>query len=147
MTAVRNAGGTALASYSFDERSRRSGLDYTNGAYADYTYDAASRLLVLDNQTNSSYHKYTYDYVGNRMSMTANHNGVTGVHVYSYDDIYQLTGVNYPEGFDPNLATDTTFNYDAAGNRTTALDGSGTCTYTTNSLNQYTAAVDHTAAV
>ena len=38
------------------------------------------------------------------------------------------------------LATDTTFNYDAAGNRTSVIDGSGTCTYTTNTLNQYTAA-------
>ncbi len=38
------------------------------------------------------------------------------------------------------LATDTTFAYDAAGNRTSVIDGSGTCTYTTNNLNQYTAA-------
>ena len=36
--------------------------------------------------------------------------------------------------------TDTTFAYDAAGNRTGVIDGSGTCTYTANSLNEYTAA-------
>ena len=40
------------------------------------------------------------------------------MHVYSYDDIYQLTAVDYPAGFD-YLATDTTFNYDAAGNLVT----------------------------
>ena len=46
MTAVKNSAGTALASYTYDSRSRRTGLDYVNGAYADYSYDAASRLLV-----------------------------------------------------------------------------------------------------
>ena len=32
MTAVRNSSGTALASYNFDDRSRRTGLNYANGA-------------------------------------------------------------------------------------------------------------------
>ena len=58
---------------------------------------------------------------------------------YTYDSIYQLTAVDYPASLS-YLATDTTFDYDAAGNRTSVIDGSGTCTYTTNSLNQYTAA-------
>jgi YD repeat-containing protein len=31
MTAVRNSAGTALASYSFDDRSRRTALTYANG--------------------------------------------------------------------------------------------------------------------
>jgi hypothetical protein len=31
MTAVRNSGGTALASYTYDSRSRRTKLTYTNG--------------------------------------------------------------------------------------------------------------------
>ncbi len=60
-------------------------------------------------------------------------------HLYTYDNIYQITGVNYPPELS-YLATDTTFNYDAAGNRTSVIDGSGTCNYTSNSLNQYTAA-------
>ena len=32
MTAVRNSSGTALASYNFDDRSRRTGLAYANEA-------------------------------------------------------------------------------------------------------------------
>ena len=59
------------------------------------------------------------------------------MHVYSYDNIYQLTDVNYPVGYD-YLATDTTFNYDATGNRTTVIDGGGSTRYVTNALNQYT---------
>ena len=72
MTTVRNSSGTALASYSFDERSRRTGLTYANGASARYSYDTASRLLTLDNTTGNGHHTYgyTYDYVGNRQDMT-----------------------------------------------------------------------------
>jgi YD repeat-containing protein len=73
------------------------------------------------------------------MTMAVTDSGGTRTHVYSYDNIYQITEVNYPTGFD-YLATDTTFNYDAAGNRTSVIDGGGTCTYTANSLNQYTQA-------
>jgi RHS repeat-associated protein len=65
--------------------------------------------------------------------------GVTRTHVYTYDNIYQVTGVDYPPELS-YLATDSTFNYDAAGNRTSVIDGSGTCTYTANNLNEYTAA-------
>jgi RHS repeat-associated protein len=63
----------------------------------------------------------------------------TRMHVYSYDSIYQLTAADYPPELS-YLATDTTFAYDAAGNRTSVIDGSGTCSYTANNLNQYTAA-------
>jgi YD repeat-containing protein len=56
MTAVRDSSGTALASYSFDDRSRRTGLTYANGASASYTYDTASRLLSLDNTTGNGHH-------------------------------------------------------------------------------------------
>ncbi len=91
---------------------------------------------------------YAYDNVGNRTSMTVTAGGVTRTHVYTYDNIMslrakrgnlQVTGVDYPPELS-YLATDTTFNYDAAGNRTSVIDGSGTCTYTTNNLNEYTAA-------
>jgi len=60
-------------------------------------------------------------------------------HEYTYDSIYQITDVNYPTSM-AYLATDTQFSYDAAGNRTSVIDGSGTCSYTSNSLNEYTAA-------
>jgi YD repeat-containing protein len=97
----------------------------------------------VDNQTVSGQHRYsyTYDDVGNRMTMLVTDGSGTKTHVYGYDNIYQLTDVNYPAGYD-YLATDTTFNYDAAGNRTTVIDGGGTATYSTNNLNQYTAVAD-----
>jgi RHS repeat-associated protein len=140
---VAGVSGTALAQYSYDARSRRTALDYANGTSIEYSYDTAGRLLSIDNQTNSGYHNYgyTYDHVGNRWSMSVTDASGTKLHVYDYDKIYQLTDVNYPPGYD-YLATDTTFNYDAAGNRTTVIDGGGTTTYATNALNQYTAVGD-----
>ena len=60
--------------------------------------------------------------------------------MYSYDDIYQITGRRLPRRASIYLATDTEFTYDDAGNRTSVIDGSGTCNYTSNNLNQYTAA-------
>jgi len=119
-----NGVGTALASYSFDARSRRTELDYANGASAAYSYDTASRLLYVDNQTGNGQHKYSYMYdnVGNRTSMTVTDNSGTGVHVYSYDNIYQLTRAEHPAGLD-YLAGDATFAYDAAGNRSSVLSG------------------------
>ncbi len=106
------------------------------------SYDPSGRLLWFDNSTNSGHHEYeyTYDKVGNRATMAVTNSGGTEMHVYSYDDIYQITAVDYPTGYDPALATDTTFNYDAAGNRTTVIDAGGTSTYATNALNQYTSA-------
>jgi uncharacterized protein RhaS with RHS repeats len=50
----------------------------------------------------------------------------------------QVTEANYPAGYE-YLATDTTFNYDGVGNRTSVIDTGGTTSYTTNALNQYTA--------
>ncbi len=65
----------------------------------------------------------------------------TKIHVYDYDNIYQVTDVNYPEDLD-YLATDTTFNYDEVGNRSSVVDDAGTVNYTANDLNQYTAVAD-----
>jgi len=124
MTAVRDSAGTALASYSFDARFRRTGLTYVNGASAAYSYDTASRLLYVDNQTGNGQHKYSYMYdnVGNRLSMAVTDGSGTRMHVYNYDNIYQLTGADYSPGFE-YLAADTSFAYDAAGNRSSVTGG------------------------
>jgi len=72
------------------------------------------------------------------MSMAVTDNGGTKMHLYGYDKTYQVTEVNYPVGYE-YLATDTTYNYDAVGNRISVIDAGGTTSYTTNALNQYTA--------
>ena len=78
---------------------------------------------------------------GDRVAMAVADSGGPSTHVYGYDDIYPVTDVADPEAFD-YLATDTTFNYDDVGNRTSVADDEGTVSYTANELNQYTAVAD-----
>lgn len=127
----------------FDARFRRTGLSYANGTGVDYAYDVASRLLDVNNVTDTGQLKYAYSYddVGNRLSMSVTDSSGTKIHMYDYDNIYQVTDVNYPEDFD-YLATDTTFNYDEVGNRTSVVDDDGAVNYTANALNQYSAVAD-----
>ena len=66
---------------------------------------------------------YTYDKVGNRLSMTTQ--GGTQGETYTYDNLYQLTGVSGGQTH--------SYQYDPVGNRQLA-DG---IPYTPNPLNQY----------
>ena len=50
-----------------------------------------------------------YDCVRNRGSRPVTDSSGVRTHVYSYDNIYQITDVNYPSSM-AYLATDTTFN-------------------------------------
>jgi RHS repeat-associated protein len=137
LTKVRNDANTALAEYTYDARSRRTDLTYANGASIDYSYDTASRLLDINNVTDTYLeYAYTYDDVGNRLTMVVTDSSGAATHTYTYDDIYQLTDVNYPTDYD-YLAEDTTLNYDDVGNRTSVVAG-GTTNYSVNALNQYT---------
>ncbi len=72
---------------------------------------------------------YTYDQVGNRRTMTTG----GGTHAYTCDTVYGLRSTDYPPAFG---VPDTSFDYDAVGNRLKTVDG-GTTTYVPNTLNQY----------
>jgi RHS repeat-associated protein len=58
----------------------------------------------------------------------------SSLHEYTYDKLYQLTEVNYPDRYIHDIVT---YNYDALGNRKSVVNG-GTTNYSRNSLNQYT---------
>jgi len=145
LTAIKDDSATpvTLASYTYDSLSRRDGLTYANGASVAYSYDSAFRLLDVNNVTDTGQLKYayTYDDVGNRLSMAVTDSSGTTTHSYTYDDIYQVTDVDYPADMS-DFVTDTTFNYDPVGNRTSVVDDAGTVSYTTNDLNQYTGIAD-----
>jgi RHS repeat-associated protein len=133
---IRDEGGTNVAVFAYDALGRRTQLDLANGTRAAYTYDNASRLLNLVNSVASnsaviSSFGYAYDRAGNRRAMIT----PQGTHAYSYDRTYQLTAVDYPDGYP---FPDTTYNYDAVGNRTSVVTTNGTETYAVNNLNQYT---------
>ena len=129
---IKDDDGEAIAQYSYDELSRRTLLTLGNDANAVYEYDLNNRLTKLTNNlddTNSIIFDYSnYDKVGNRKSCKIDD---ADAHVYTYDNLYQLTEVDYNDG------SSTTYYYDSLGNRTSVVDG-GTTSYLRNSLNQYT---------
>ena len=122
-----------LAEYSYDELSRRTQLTLGNGASVDYQYDLGNRLTELSNHISSAdaitFEYADYDKMGNRLSAKAN---TDPAQVYTYDNRYQLTLVDYNDG------NATAYGYDTVGNRSHVNDGNVTL-YLSNSLNQYTA--------
>jgi RHS repeat-associated protein/uncharacterized repeat protein (TIGR01451 family) len=100
-----------ITTYTYDNANRQTGIHYPNNIQATYTYDNADRLLSLvhthpSNGTIASFN-YTLDAVGNRLTMQ----DLEGTTSYSYDDLYRLTQVVYP-----NSET-VTYSYDPMGNR------------------------------
>ena len=121
-----------LAQYAYDELSRRTHMTLGNGASAAYEYDLANRLTKLTHHVSGTdvltFDYPDYDRVGNRLSARTN---ADPAQVYTYDNRYQLTLVDYNDG------TSTAYQYDRAGNRTQVDQGSVTH-YFSNGLNQYT---------
>lgn len=139
LTDIKDPAGIVMSHYGYDALSRRTGVTYANGASITYDlYDNVNRLRQLTNKTpaagqtpgTSHNFSYTYDYVGNRKTMSID----AATHVYTYDRAYQLTNVDYPSGF---FSSDTTFDYDDAGNRENITAGTSADVYNTNDLNQY----------
>ena len=76
-----------------------------------------------------STYDYTLDAVGNRTEMV----DTSGTTTYTYDELYQLTDVEYPD------SGTQAFTYDAMGNRLTqVIDGTTTLDYTYDDADQMT---------
>ncbi len=119
-----------IARYEYDQLGRRTAVKYGNNT-ACYEYDLGNRLVRLTNSltggTTFDFNYADYDKVGNRLSCKE---GAANKKIYDYDNLYQLTAVDYNDG---NM---TDYSYDILGNRTSVING-GTTSYTSNSLNQY----------
>jgi RHS repeat-associated protein len=118
--------------------------DPVNYYLTEYTYDAGGNVLsVTDANHHTTYYTHslfgpahilypdstsetiTYDEIG-KCIQTENALGVT---TYTYNEIYQLTGIDYP---DQSL----TFTYDGNGNRILMTDATGSTTSTYDTRNR-----------
>lgn len=130
---IQNAALETIAEYTYDSLSREIAKSLNNNTYTTFSYGDSSNLLSLVNQINQdttiSSYVYTYDPTNyNRTSMTI----LEGTYNYSYDVLYQLTDVTYPDG------KAISYTYDALGNRLIQNNDGVTIGSTYNNLNQLT---------
>jgi RHS repeat-associated protein len=93
-----------------------------------YAYDPLDRVSSVTDPLNRTT-RFAYDGVGNQLTLTDASNRVT---TNGYDAANQLTSIQYSDGRTPNV----TFTYTRNGLRETMSDGTGTTTYTYDSLNR-----------
>jgi len=113
-----------VVTYTYDAAGQLLGYAYPNGTSAAYSYDPAGRLTAITHTSSVSgtfaFFRYTYDGVGNRLSEVS----AAGTTAYTYDALYRLIGVSYPDG------ERVTYAYDPMGNRTAMTSTvSGSTTY------------------
>ncbi|MHB1345121.1 MAG: RHS repeat domain-containing protein, partial [Thermoleophilia bacterium] len=114
--------------FTYDAGGRRTQAANPGGRTRAFTYDPASRVTQVQNQTASGTQTftYTYDAAGNVLSENQQ--------TYNYDALNRLTG-----WYDPARALTTSYTYDAAGNLTQVQEGQTvTETYAFNQANQIT---------
>jgi RHS repeat-associated protein len=122
-----------VTTYSYDPAGRLTGIEYPNGVTGTLDYDDADRLTAIayaDGMTALE----TISYVMNAVGMRTNMTDTSGSTNYTYDALYRLTEVEYPN------SDVTEYGYDAVGNRTSLTINGGTpIANTYNAANELTA--------
>ncbi len=141
LTTVTRADSTTLSNDYYDDGSIHHQYDAASHATV-YTYDALGRVsTVTDPDSHTT--TYTYDAAGNQTGKADPGGSCAGTittaskcTTSTYDDANELTGVSYSDGVTPNV---TAITYDADGQRTGMSDGTGTSSWTYDSLHRLTA--------
>lgn len=135
-------GAANLASFSYDAADRKTAWSYPNGTSATAGFDAMDRLISLSyNPSGFLKYGYGYDKEGNLNFERKLHDPAKS-QAFSYDFLNRLTG--FKQGTltgttIPSPATQTQYNYDGVGNRTSLVKDGQTTGYTVNDVNAYTA--------
>ena len=128
---ISDAGGNTIVVYQYDTAGRRTRRTLGNGTYTTYEYDDLDRLTLLINYTSGGVVQSRFAYTNNAEGIRTSMTTLEGVHDYTYDDTYQLTGVVYPDSRTVNYL------FDEVGNRNSVTDNGAATNYTTNQLDQY----------
>jgi RHS repeat-associated protein len=141
-TVVNNSGGGTVITYWYDPDGNLTTRTPDNSTSSTYTYDALDRVTNISHSFVSDplgprTFAYAYDSVSNR-KWTKREGGTGDIFGYDLNDQVTATLLNVGNP-DTTSVGSQTIKYDANGNRTTFAAYGPTDTYTTNSLNQYTA--------
>jgi RHS repeat-associated protein len=101
-------------------------MSLPGGTVKEYTYDPLMRYTGMRSDAPDDSAVMDYSYARDRMDNILSKDTEHGSYVYSYDEIYQLTGADNPG------TEDEAYTYDGAGNRMTSADIQGTWTYNRN---------------
>ena len=130
---VSRPDGTAL-SYAYDGDGNQVGQTDGAGKTTSYTYDALDRLTQVTDPLNRTT-AMAYDPASNLISQTNPSGAVTS---YGYDAANQLTSIGYSDGTTPSV----NYTYTPDGQRASMTDGTGSTSYTYDSLNRLTQATN-----
>ena len=133
LTKVTRADGTTLA-YGYDKNGNQTSQTNAAGHTTSYAYDPLNRLISITDPLGRTT-AYGYDGAGNRTSLTDPAGRITS---YGYDAGNELTSISYSDGKTPNV----TYTYTADGQRATMADGTGTTSYSYDSLDRITKVTD-----
>lgn len=125
--------------YAYDSRSRVTAKVLPNNTRTEYSYNAASEVTAIThkNPAGTAFRTLTYAY--NNLGLTTTKtDSLEGASSFAYDKLGQLISVTHP------LMGLVVFALDALGNRQTVTDDGVAQTYTSNNLNEYTAAGNET---
>ncbi|GMQ57591.1 hypothetical protein AN1V17_19860 [Vallitalea sediminicola] len=140
---------STLATYNYTDN-QLDAVTYNNGISINYDYNKDNQVTRITHEMDSNQilntYDYTYDLNGNIIEKLENQESTK----YEYDQLYQLTKVNYPDNIEEN------YTYDVSGNRQkrtlkeSILDGQSspivkeiTTNYQYNNLNQLTKSMEN----
>ena len=109
-----------------------------NNQQTYYSYDASGRLVYASDPLGRST-RYSYDTAGLLITKTDNAGRIT---TNGYDAAGELTSISYSDGVTPNVSG---ISYDADGQRISMNDGTGTSSWTYDTLHRLTSSTDGTS--
>lgn len=134
--------GTLIASWSYDKGNRNTSLEYQNGTKTTMTYNANNQILsMLSNPAGFNNFSYQYDKEQNKLFEMKFH-APTFSEQYIYDNENRLTQFKKGTLTGQNISTpitQTQYNYDGVGNRSSTNINGVFTNYTANNVNAYTA--------
>jgi len=125
----------ATSTLAYDPVGLRTKLSLPNGVTVDYSYDALNRLTNIVQKhgaTTLASYSYTLGAAGNRTGVTE---ADGSAFQWGYDDAYHLTEEKRLDSSNATVS-DTSFAYDATGNRLSQTVNGVTTNYTYNNLDQ-----------
>jgi RHS repeat-associated protein len=133
-TAVHRADGTTLQTTYWPDGTVKEQIDGA-GHSTRYEYNSLGRVAAVTDPLGRTT-RYGYDLGGNRTTVTDREGRVTTM---TYDTANEPTTVTYSDGKTPNV---TGITYSADGERTGQTDGSGTWSWTWDSLHRLTSVTE-----